>query len=231
MHDAHVIRTVRVGKLAPLGSRRVLSGIEKKPVEGRVRITFAGLEGDECGDKKHHGGPEKAIHHYPFDHYASWRCDHPELGWRLKTDGAFGENISTEGMTEASVCVGDILRLGTALVQVSQGRQPCWRLNIRFDQPRMARWVQDSGRTGWYYRVLEQGEVGPGDCIELVDRLHADWTLRRILYTLYIDSLNARALAGIGELPELADAWRRLARRRLERAEVEDWTPRITTPD
>lgn len=224
------IHAVLVGGLAPLGSRGVPSGIYKRPTTGPLKVQRDGLSGDAQGDRKNHGGPEKAVHHYPYDHYAGWRREIPSLVEQLGTVGAFGENVSSEGMTEKDVCVGDIYRLGTALVQVSQGRQPCWRLNERFGEPTMARQVQESRRTGWYYRVLEEGRLEAGDSIALVERPADGWTLERIMDVLYRDTLNLGSLARLADLPELADSWRKLARRRLERQAVEDWSRRLTAP-
>lgn len=225
-----VVSGVLVGTLAPLGRRQVPSGIVKQRTGSAVDILRAGLVGDEQGNKKNHGGPEKAIHHYPFDHYAASRADAPALAPRLAAVGAFGENISTSGMTETDVCIGDIYRLGTALVQISQGRQPCWRLNERFGDPDMAKRVQESGRTGWYYRVLEEGRVVVGDTISLLDRPAESWTLARIIRLLYRDTLNAVDLEELAALPQLAEGWRALARRRLDRQAVEDWSARLRTP-
>src|SRR3546814_708068 len=145
-----------VGRIAPLGRAGVASGIFKRPVDRAVQVTRTGLAGDEQGDRKHHGGPEKALHHYAFEHYPAWRAELPALAPCLAGEGAFGENISTDGLTEADVCIGDVFRFGTSLVEVSQARQPCWRLNERFGDATMARRVQDTGRTGWYYRVRSE---------------------------------------------------------------------------
>lgn len=226
-----IVRAVLVGKVAPLGGRDVPSGIDKRPVDGAVAITRTGLSGDEQGDRKHHGGPEKAIHHYPFDHYPAWRAEHPALASRLTQPGAFGENISTHGLTEADVCIGDVYRLGTALIQISQGRQPCWRLNERFDDPGMARRVQECGRTGWYYRVFEPGNVVAGDAMSLEERPAEGWTLERVLHVLYRDTLNADDLARLAGLSQLAGSWRDLARRQLESRAVENWSRRLETPE
>ena len=225
------IRAVLVGRCAPLGRHGVPSGIDKRPVDAAVDVTFTGLSGDEQGDRKNHGGPEKAIHHYAFDHYAVWRGEFPALAPRLAVPGAFGENISTDGMTEADVCIGDVYRIGSTLLQVSQGRQPCWRLNERFGMPAMARQVQEQGRTGWYYRVIEQGRIAAGDRIRLVDRPAPRWTVKRILDVLYRDTLNADDLARLSALPQLAESWRKLCRGRLERHAVEDWSLRLETPE
>ncbi len=124
--------------------------------------------------------------------------------------------------------MGDLWRMGTALLEVAQARQPCWKLNERFGVADMARRVQASGRTGWYYRVREEGCAVAGDTLELVDRPHPDWPLSRVLHTFYVDSLDRTALAGVATLAELSESWRDLARRRLERGRIEDWSKRLT---
>jgi MOSC domain-containing protein YiiM len=191
-----------------------------------VLLRRTGLEGDAQGDMLRHGGPEKAVHHYPFDHYVEWKS---EIGPNALLDqpGASGENVSTAGLTEADVAIGDIFRLGRALIQVSQGRQPCWKLNERFADARMARRVQDSGRTGWYYRVLEEGVAVPGDLLALVERVSEDWTIRRVWHYFYVDTMNADALRQIAALPSLARGWRDHAAKRLATRAVEDWGTRL----
>jgi MOSC domain-containing protein YiiM len=168
-----------IGGVRPLGKRAAPSGIAKAPVMAPVLLRRVGFQGDEQGDTVRHGGPEKAVHHYPFEHYAPWKSEFGPLAL-LDQPGAFGENVSTTGLTEADVAIGDIFRLGHALVQVSQGRQPCWKLNERFADIRMARRVQVTGRTGWYYRVLEEGIVSPGDGLTLVERTNDYWTINRV---------------------------------------------------
>ncbi len=170
---------VFVGEVAPLCAGGPPSAIGKRPAPAPWRIGALGLEGDAQADRKHHGGTEKALHHYPFEHYDFWRR---EIGERpaLLSPGGFGENLSTIGWTEEEVCVGDVIRFGEALVQVSQGRQPCFKLNLRFEVKDMARRVQNSGRTGWYYRVLEPGVAREEDALELVERPSPDWPLARL---------------------------------------------------
>ncbi|MGN7867641.1 MOSC domain-containing protein [Paracoccus sp. 22332] len=218
--------TFLTGPIAPLPGTSATSGIAKVPVHGSLMLGAEGFAGDAQADRRVHGGPEKAVHHYPLDHYAAWRADLGALPV-LDAPGAFGENVSTQGMTEDTVAVGDIFRLGGALIQVSQGRQPCWKLNHRFGVPDMARRVQDTGRTGWYYRVLQTGEVAPGDDLVPVDRLAPGWTLRRLWRAMYVDRLNRAELEGIAALDVLADGWRRHAQRRLDSGRVEDWRPRL----
>lgn len=214
------------GRALPLAGSTQLSGIDKHPVDHPLTLGPEGFDTDEQGDRRVHGGPEKAVHHYAREHYPDWQADLGHLPV-LDQPGAFGENISTHGMTESTVAVGDIFRLGAALVQVSQGRQPCWKLSHRFGVPNMARRVQDTGRTGWYYRVLEPGTVAPGDALTLIDRMAPDWTLHRLWHALYIDRMNLAELQGIAALDVLAEGWRRHAIRRLESGRVEDWTRRL----
>ncbi|AWN51060.1 MOSC domain-containing protein [Methylobacterium sp. 17Sr1-1] len=218
---------VLAGPVAPLGPDGPPSGIAKRPVPGPWKITTTGIVGDAQGDLRYHGGPEKALHHYPQDHYPTWAGeigDHP----LLSAPGAFGENLATSGWTEHDVCVGDIVRFGPVLLQVSQGRQPCFKLDRRFGHPGMARAVQATGRTGWYWRVLEEGSVEPGEALVLHERLQPDWPLSRLVHLFYRDTRNRGDLEAVARLPELAESWRALARRRLESGSVEDWSRRLT---
>src|SRR5690606_15630671 len=155
------------------GSR---SAIAKTPRSGPVRIGELGLDGDEQGDRRVHGGVDKAVHHYPFEHYARWRAELGPLPV-LAAPGAFGENLSSAGLDESNVCLGDRYALGSVVLEVSQGRQPCWKLNDRFGVRDMARRVQDTGRTGWYYRVLQPGVARAGDTLQLLERPCPDWPL------------------------------------------------------
>lgn len=217
---------VLAGRVLPLGPDRRLSAIAKTVAPGPWHIVRVGLVGDQQADLKNHGGEQKALHQYPFDHHAAWRDDigvHPLLGH----PGSFGENLSAPGWTEQNVHVGDIVRFGAALLQVSQGRAPCWKLNARFGVTDMAYRVQSSGRTGWYYRVLEEGIVSPGSSLMLVDRLQPDWPLARMIRVMYRDKHNFSDLRLMSEIPELADSWRQIARRRVEGRVVEDWSLRL----
>ncbi|MBX3540642.1 MAG: MOSC domain-containing protein [Chelatococcus sp.] len=220
------LENLLVGSVRPLGQTETPSGIDKHPVDGPLRLGFEGLEGDAQGDRRHHGGPDKAVHHYPFEHYEAWRG---EIGNRalLARPGAFGENLSIAGLDEAAVAIGDVFRLGSAVVEVTQGRQPCWKLNIRFGVDDMASRVQTSGRTGWYYRVIETGLVGPGDSLTLLDRHVPEWTIRRLWRLLYVTPLDYAELTAMADLPGLPESWRRLAERRLSTRVVEDWTSRL----
>ncbi len=224
--DKTPLQAILTGKIAPLGDRNVPSGINKRVVQGPVWLSTTGFVGDHQGDTKVHGGPDKAVHHYPRDHYASW-CQ--EIGNHplLASAGAFGENLSTYGLTEETVALGDVFRLGNAVVEVSQGRQPCWKLNSRFGVNTMAYQVQKTGRTGWYYRVLEEGEVSSGDILERIERPLQDWPLKRLWQILYVKTLDRDELEQMAALEKLPDGWRRYAQRRLASGKVEDWDRRL----
>lgn len=226
---AQVQPTVLVGSVAPLGPGGPASGIDKRVIAGPWRITQLGIAGDAQGDLKHHGGPEKALHQYPREHCAAWAAEigaHP----LLDRPGGFGENLSTTGWTEAEICIGDIVRFGAALLQVSQGRQPCFKLNLRFGRADMARAVQRTGRTGWYWRVLEEGEAREGDALVIINRPQPTWPLLRLIMLLYHTTGDRDGLAAMAALPELADGWRTLAARRLASKRVEDWSKRLNGP-
>ncbi len=220
------VRAVQCGAIRPLGPKAVPSAIVKAPVAGQVAVGRLGLAGDAQGDPIRHGGTDKAVHVYPLAHYAAWARALPAEAERF-TPGSFGENIVLEGQTEADVCIGDVFDLGTARVELSQGRQPCWKLNLRFGLPDMARRVQDSGRTGWYLRVLQPGAVGAGDALRLVARPNADWPLSRVWRLLYCDPPDAGPLRAFAGLQGLSASWRALALRRVETRRVEDWSPRL----
>jgi MOSC domain-containing protein YiiM len=219
------VDAVLCGRAVPYTRPGTRSAIAKQAVAGPVAVGTLGLTGDEQGDTRAHGGPDKAVHHYAFEHYAAWR---DELGVLpvLSQPGAFGENLSTHGVTESSLCLGDRVRAGSVLLEVSQSRQPCWRLNDRFGVPDMARRVQQTSRTGWYYRVLEPGTLQAGDALVLVARPWGAWPLARLIDVLYHRPLDAGVLQAMSALP-LTPSWRRLVDARLARGRVEDWSARM----
>jgi MOSC domain-containing protein YiiM len=173
------IVSVQVGHVAPLGPRQVPSAFVKKPVSGRVMVQRLGLVGDQQADPRAHGGPDKAVYCYPIEHYAKWLAECP---WAkaLLVPGGFGENLTTLGLDEDGVCVGDVLRIGGVTAQVTQPRTPCFKLGLRFANVQMLRAMTHSGRSGWYLRVFEPGLVEAGASITTIDRLNPSWPVARV---------------------------------------------------
>lgn len=193
------------------------SAIAKRPVDGVVRIGWQGLEGDAVADPVHHGGWDKAIHLYPQDHYDWWRERKPDHTL-LQAPGAFGENIASLGMTEEEICLGDRFSLGSALVEVSHGRQPCWKLDHRFGSRDILATIVKTGRAGLYFRVLREGEAEAKGRMELLDRPFPEWPIARVFRLLIggrhkVEPDAVRALAG---MPVLAEVWRDRARKLVE---------------
>ncbi len=155
--------------------RVIRTGIFKEPVAGRVRLGRLNLEGDAQADLRVHGGPDKAVYAYPVEHYEYWK---QVLERSVLSLGQFGENLTVEGLQEDRVRLGDVFRVGTAVVQVTQPRSPCNKLGIRMGSKDFPRLFQASNRSGFYLRVLEEGEVGAGDDIV---RLHTDPELKTVL--------------------------------------------------
>lgn len=173
------VRSVQVGRVAPLGPEGVPSGFIKRPVTGPIAAATLGLAGDEQADLKVHGGRDKAVYGYAHDNYAAWLREYPQHA-ALLIPGAFGENLTLDGCDEASVFFGDVVRIGSAVLQITEPRQPCFKFALRFDDAAMARAMVKNGRCGWYYRVLTPGTLQAGDSISLLERPHPDWSLERV---------------------------------------------------
>jgi MOSC domain-containing protein YiiM len=224
-----VVNDVLTGRSAPYAKPDISSAINKKSVAGSVKVCAEGLAGDEQGDRRFHGGVDKAVNFYPYEHYNFWRS---ELGDNdlLNSPGAFGENLSTVGFTESDLCLGDQLHIGTALLEISQTRQPCWKLNYRFAVQDMALRVQQSLRTGFYCRVLVSGTLAAGDEIKLLARPYPNWTLQQFLILLYQNTLDVESLIAVLEL-HLVPSNRKLIENRLFSNRVECWLSRIEEPE
>ena len=205
MIQATTIDAIYIGSVKALWPGRPASAIDKKETLARLTLSHTGFDRDRQADMGVHGGADKAVHHYAADHYADWQqeLDRPDL-----VPGSFGENISTKGLVETEVCIGDIFRLGEALVQISQGRQPCWKLNAHTNEECMAFNFQKTGRTGWYYRVLEDGEVQTGDEIHLVDRPCPNWTVADVTRARLTRKVSAAHAKTLASLEQLSVDWR-----------------------
>jgi len=213
MSDA-VIKAVHVGRVAPLGPDKVPSGFFKQPASGRVAVGPLGLAGDEQADKRVHGGPDKAVYAYPTEGYAAWIDEFPTRR-RTLVPGGMGENLATAGLTEDGVHIGDVLRIGDALLQVTQPRQPCFKLGLYHREPRMVRRMTETARCGWYLRVLEPGTVAAGDRVAIVERQERSWTIRRFAALIALKTIDAETLSEIVAMPGLAENWQLRALRLL----------------
>jgi len=225
-HAARVL-TVSVGSVGdlPYRGRSIRSAFVKTPLAGTVAATKLGLWGDEQGDRTKHGGPDKAVCVFPAEHYPHYE---ELLGRRLERP-AFGENLTTWRLTEENVCIGDVLRIGTALVQVSLPRNPCYRLAARHGVKQLPLWVERSGLTGFYLRVLEGGQLCEGCPVELAYRHHRGATIAEANRAMHRDRRDWTAIQALVALPELGDSWRRTFERRLT-GEIEDATGRRSGP-
>ncbi len=200
--------SIQVGlpkKLDPEGGKPWVSGFWKKPVSGPLALDWENLAGDGQGDRIHHGGPDKAVCVYPKDHWDSWR---KVLGPDL-FPGAFGENFTTLGATEGEVFLGDIYQCGSAVVQVSQPRQPCWKLARRWGVKDLALQVERSGRTGWYLRVLTRGQVEAPQNLQLRERPHPEWSVAGANAVMHHHKTDWEAARALADCPALSGSWRR----------------------
>jgi MOSC domain-containing protein YiiM len=192
--------------------KSVRTSIFKAPVERRLRVTTLNLEGDEQSDLSVHGGVDKAVYVYPAEHYPYWRREHPDIEFPW---GAFGENLTTEGLLEEKVRIGDRLRIGTAEFVVTQPRMPCFKLGIRFGQPEMVKHFLQSRRTGFYLAVVREGEVGPGDAIQLTAKDDTGLSVADITDLYTIDADNQELLRRATRSAALPETWRAYFRKRL----------------
>jgi MOSC domain-containing protein YiiM len=190
----------------------VLTSIFKAPVDRRLRVTTLNLEGDEQSDLSVHGGIDKAVYAYPSEHYEYWRRELPQadLSW-----GIFGENLTTEGLIEADVRIGDRFRVGSAEFVVTQPRMPCYKLGIRFGRPDILKQFLRSGRSGFYFAVTLEGEVGAGDSIELIARAEEGLTVADVVNLYTVDAENQELLRRATQSSILPESWRDYFRKRL----------------
>lgn len=202
------------GSVRPMPGDGRPTAIFKQPVQGAMAIGPEGLAGDAQADRRVHGGPEKAIHHFPLETHARLAALFPEAAGSLGA-GTLGENISTVGITEAEACIGDVFALGTALVQLCQPRQPCWKIEARHGVEGMTQAIADAGIAGWYYRVLANGTVAVGDRFELVERQAGAPSLVRFWALVHQHRPRLDELEALQAAPGLASNWQRKLAERI----------------
>lgn len=204
-----LLRTGEV-KTQDWGTRPFQTAAVKTPHDGPVRLTTTGFVGDEQGDLKHHGGTEKAVCCYPAEHYDQWRAEGLDL-----PDGAFFENLTISGATEDKVYLGDVYRVGSAVVQVTQPRQPCATISKKWSNKDLPKLMMSTNRCGYYLRVLEEGEVSAGDRFEFVSRLPEAVSSAFVSRIMNVERGDLTAMRELLDAPEFPERWRNQLRRRL----------------
>lgn len=207
------IQSIQIGRVISEGNprsrdisdRHWTTGFYKQPVVGSVQLNTLGIDGDAVADRRVHGGPDKAVLCYPAAHYKAWAADHPDL---QVAAGGLGENLTIAEMDETSVFLGDRYRIGDCLVEVSQPRQPCWKIARRWGVKTMTKEVAQTGRTGWYLRVIQAGELSVGQTLELINRPNSDWSVSRANDVMFGRLVDRRATLELMAIPELANSWK-----------------------
>ncbi|QDT13547.1 MOSC domain-containing protein [Stieleria marina] len=207
------IDSIQVGKVVTQGDpqsndivdRQWTTAFDKQPVAGLVRVRTLGLAGDSVADTQSHGGIDKAILCYASSHYDRWAEEYPDL---KMSGGAMGENLTIDGVSELDVCIGDVYQVGSSVLQVSQPRQPCWKISRRWGDKTLLKAVTQTGRTGWYVRVLQEGDVRVGAQWKLQERPNENWSIARAADIMFGRESDQMAFFELMNLPELADAWK-----------------------
>lgn len=202
------------GAVTPLAGGRA-SAIHKLPITGEVVLHELGLSGDAQADRRLHGGLDKALHHFPSEHYTALARAFPAIG-ELLAPGSIGENISSLGLTEETVCLGDVYSFGTARVQLTQPRSPCGKIDRRYGVDGLAKLIQHNGNCGWYYRVLSSGLVRAGDSLQLLER-EPDATSLALFHATMRETRPPRdVLERLANMELLGADWMKKLRGRLQ---------------
>jgi MOSC domain-containing protein YiiM len=215
------LRSIQVGMPTHYGlenapdvhDRPWTTGFYKAPVEGPVVVGKTNIAGDGQADLFNHGGADKAVLAYSADHYPKWR---EELRLPEMPFGAFGENLTIAGLSEESVCIGDIYQIGTATFEVSQPRQPCWKLARRWRMHELTAIVVRNSRSGWYLRVLNEGSIAAGMPVTLLERPNEDWTIARANAIMNHRQRDFSETLALANVPKLAASWSDYLRERAE---------------
>jgi MOSC domain-containing protein YiiM len=234
MENKHYLRNVYCGKVAERYGME--TAIDKYAVQTKLYLSVEGLAGDECADKLHHGGLERALHQYPIEHYAYWQekfgtsKTQGGVNIALWQSGGMGENLSSTGMTEETVYLGDRYQWGEAIIEVSQPRSPCFKLNNRWGIEGVALHMQEISRCGWLYRVIQPGMVSVEKPLELIARVDNAMTISVACKIFFGDPLNHEKLLTLKQQSTLSNSWMDRVVQRLATNEVESWSFRLHGP-
>lgn len=199
--------SVHVGRptLLVKNGRRYSTSINKQSVQHAMELRTTGLFGDRCADANHHGSMDQAVCCYPNENYDYFET----ILERMLPRPSFGENFTTVGLMETEVAIGDTLQIGSAKVQISQPRQPCWKLANKLDDSRTIEWIESTGLTGFYLRVIEEGVITPGSDVQLLERPQPTWTVARVFQLMRSKAADIVIYEQLGQLRELSESWRR----------------------
>jgi MOSC domain-containing protein YiiM len=231
MQSKHYLTNIYCGKVAKRYGFE--TAMDKSPIKVSVYLSLEGLAGDECADKQHHGGLERALHQYPAEHYAYWQDKYgisaveqcaEKANWQA---AGMGENLSSIGMTEQTVCLGDRYQWGEAIIEVSQPRSPCFKLNKRWGIEGLSVDMQEISRCGWLYRVIQPGMVSVDEPLELTTRVPNAMTINAVCESFFGDPLNNEKLLVLKQQSTLSDSWMDKVVQRLTTSKVENWNFRL----
>ena len=213
------VQAGRIQRLGTAGAQDPLhrpwrSAFIKSPISGAAQVGHLGVEGDEQADRKHHGGPDQALLMYSADHFPYWRG---EMGLEGVGGGGFGENLTVSGFTERDVCIGDRLRVGSVLLEVTQPRKPCSNINRRWGRDGVTQAVTENGRGGWYLRVIEPGSLAAGEAVTLEARPHPELAVSLANEAMYGRTSDPAVLEAFLACPQMPEAFKRGLRARLEK--------------
>lgn len=208
------IEGLYAGGITPIGPAGERTGIVKQRRD-RVEVAAEGIAGDVQADRRFHGGPDKAVHHFPADHYVALARRFPAAARRLGP-GSLGENVSTMGWTDADVAIGEVYGTATVVLQVTQPRSPCWKINERLGEPDAARWIADEGCSGWYCRALAGGELRLGDTLQRIARPEDPVSVRAFWRTVQAHRPSPADLRRLAAIPGLGASWRTKLQERAE---------------
>ncbi|MEH6446396.1 MAG: MOSC domain-containing protein [Oceanospirillaceae bacterium] len=211
----------------------ITSAINKRVISGDVFLSKLGLEGDECASTSFHGGVERALHHYPYEHYQYWQQTYTAFSelvlerWEFLELAGMGENISTIGLNEENICIGDQFRWGEAIIEVSQPRSPCHNLNKRWGVEKFSVTMQELSYCGWLYRVLQTGTVNASSSLELISRPENALSIKQVCDRYFAQPLNVEGLHELQSLTALSNSWQKQIEKRIKTGELENWNFRL----
>lgn len=206
--ENHKVIGLFVGTPKELGPKSQVTAISKESVTESLIINKESLEGDQVANLKYHGGPDRVIHHYSLEQYEYLKSVFPEKA-QLFVPGSYGENLTTEKLTEADLCIGDIFTLGSAKVQLTEGRKPCSTIDLKYGFKGVLKEIVSSGRYGWFYKILEEGEVRVGEQLEFVERPYPNLNLKKIIFEMFQSKdRDMDFLKEVYVCPALSERWK-----------------------